>query len=461
MNKSRKLLISMIVAVLVLAVSIFSYSVFSQTTAEFTIGNEAPFIENFEVQDTISVWDSEAPYQTHLFIPTFRWKVNDNNPDTLTTSICIGTGVGLCDIVDEPVSGTYSPGDTITHTSSIGITLDSGDCVGGYCSRTYYVDIRVNDGELEETNSYTFDLYDNLPTLINIYLSDSIIADSDSCIDFLPQQCSINPLSGDYTSVNAKLTINDIDEDCSALTHSAQLILCRVNETSPDLCDSVNNADYPYTLVYTGSTGTECDFEISVPSGNPAGIEFFVAPGSYKMFIESTSQASSVTWDSYIWEYLTLPDITYTDSVYLGDRVADGGDGIQLGIWNPGMSLATMLNHGNIVLNINWTATDASSDASTCSGHTATCWDLSTSNDLQIDDDSDQVDDTGNLLVANLQETPAIIGFQPIGGLQICDAMTCDSGINETLDTYFHIKPPIGLSPGTYNTELTFTYSAV
>jgi len=579
MNKSGKILISAIILIVVLAVSFFSYTVFSQTAGRFTVGNEAPYITGFEIQDGSSSWDDgSGGYDTHDYTPNFRWDVEDNNPDTLTTSICIGTAVSLCDIVDESVAGSYSGGDTVTYTSSATLTLEQTDCSGATCSKTYYVDVKVDDGQVEKTSSFTFDLInsvpdlpstltpieshdqtpdlswtatdaddgsvdkwpadnlvyhiqvgaaapgdedyladpagasasatitnpipwgipgateartttyvriwstdnlginsnnyeptfdlvDNLPSFVNVYLSDAVVSKStDSCIDFLPQNCHITPLAGDYTSVNAILTIDDLDADCSGLTHTAKLILCRVDSGGAEICDEINNTHYVYDLNFDSATATNCDFTISIPASDPQGIEFFRAPGVFKMFIKATSQAGTSTtpWNNYAWEYGTLPSLTYTDAVFLGDRVVDGGDGIQLGTWNPGLSAATMINHGNIILNLDWDATDPSSDASTCDSHTSTCWDLSTIDDLQVDDDSDLTDDTGNLAVTNIPETPTTIGFQPVGGLNICDAMACDNiALDETLDTYFHIRPPVGLSAGDYETTFTITMNAV
>ena len=180
------------------------------------------------------------------------------------------------------------------------------------------------------------------------------------------------------------------------------------------------------------------------------------------MYVESSSQAGKLSsfQNNHVWEYQGLFAVEYPTAVFLGDPAVDGGDGIQLGQWNPGMSLAEMINHGNILLNIEWDATDPSSDASICDGNTATCWDLSIADDLQIDDDSDVVDDTGSLSVINVPETPSRVAFVPTGGLDICSTMICnDALLDETLNTYFHIKPPTGLSAGDYETTLTMTLS--
>jgi len=570
----KKTLVLIIFVCLVISLSYFVIS--DQATGEFTVGNEAPSLSNFEVQDGASSWDS-TDFNTHDATPTFRWDVDDANPDLLTASICLGTSVGVCDLADES-AGTYNPGDTATYTSSL-LTIEQTDCTAELCSKTFYLTINVTDGSLMVSQDFTFDLIntvptmpsdllvdasavlethnplptltwtatdsddgttdkwpedtltyhiqvgaatqgdedyladpstssasadvsssipwgtpgttqaitttyvrvwstddlginsdyydttldliDNLPQFTNVFLSDAPISPTASCIDFLPQPCFISPLSGDYTSVNIKLTIDDADEDCSDLTHTNKLVLCLVNASQPDLCDLTNNADYIYDLTFEGSIDSSCDFSIAIPESDSRGIEFFNSPDIYKMYISSESQAgkSTTPWNQ-AWELSSLFAIDYTDSVFLGDRVADGGDGIQLGVWNPGLSSAIMTNFGNKDLNLEWEATDPSTDASTCSSHTATCWDLTTANTFQIDDDNIQGESTEtNLNAENVPESPTRIQFNPTSGLQICDVITCSSGIGETINTYFHIQPPVGLSPGNYQTDLTITIS--
>ncbi len=452
-----------------------SYFVISQTTGEFQVGNEAPSISNFEVQESTGSWDSTT-FDTHDDTTSLRWTINDANPDSLTTTICIGTGADpytntQCNVVNYQFTPD-SPGTTQTYTygtdptgtlqgTSDTINFVASNCIADPCTKTYYVDIIVDDSQDETVSINSFELTDSLPQFTNVYASDSaLIIPDNSCVDYLPQNCLINPTQGDYTSINTQLRITDADEDCSDLTHTAKIILCMVDAGGAELCDETNNADYVYDLSFSQIIGSECDFLVSIPVSDTRGIEFFKAPGNYKMFITATSQAGAPTtpWLNYEWEYNSAPGFDYGSSVFLGDRMVDGGDDIQLGNWNPGLSISTISNHGNVILNLNWEATDASTDASTCDGHTATCWDLSTASDLVVDDDNTQGETTETELnEVIIPETPTSAIFEPAGGLQICDVMTCDSAIGETLDTYFHIKPPLGLSTGTYQTDITIT----
>ncbi len=468
-----------------LSIISLTYLVFSQIPGEFTVGNSNPTVFNFWVQKADSSWDSSVPIETHVLDTALRWTINDINGDALATTLCIGTSVDpysntACNVVNYNFA-PGSDGDTQTYayntdpTGALQGTADTinfvgSNCAAQPCTKTYYVDVIVDDGQGGSVvSSNSFELTDYLPEFVNVYLSDSALTiPDDSCIDYdvlpTPQYCLINPTQGDYTSVNARLTINDLDADCSLTSpHTAQIILCMVDAAGAEICDPLNNADYIHSLSFSQMIGSNCDFDISVPVGDAQGIEFFKAPGVYKIYINAISQAGTGTINfpaSPQWEYGSIPAPLFPAQVFLGDRVSDGGDGIQLGQWNPGLSSETIINQGNVLLNLDWEAIDPSTDLSTCSGHTNTCWDLSTSSDLQVDDDSDQADDTGNLVVANIPETPATIGFQPVGGLQLCDVMACDSGIDETLTINFHIMPPLGLSTGTYRTDFTVTASA-
>ena len=52
------------------------------------------------------------------------------------------------------------------------------------------------------------------------------------------------------------------------------------------------------------------------------------------------------------------------------------------------------------------------------------------------------------------------ITFEPGTGLEVCSSTACnDASLNETLATYYHIAPPLGLEAGTYNSTITVTVS--
>ena len=607
----QRLILIPIIFMLIISLS---YVALSQKKGRFTIGNEPPYvvINTFAVQDSASNWDSTV-FDTHNIDTPMRFNVKDPNPDVLNVRLCIGTmadpsGAGDCNVVNydfpavapgqhggaQGVQLTYTYNTdskgTLEGTAAV-IEIIPSDCSGGLCSKTYYVDIIVNDNAgsiitsakqflilnsvpntpsllsplqthdqtpdlswtatdndaggqnhwpadtltyhiqvgalaygdedyladpsaasasatvanpipwgtpgttearttiyariwstdnlLTDSTNYetTLDLVDYLPQIDEIFLSDLAITEDASCTDFIPAQlCYITPSGGTYSSVNIKISTADDDNDCSpSLSFLSNAILCLVDAAGVESCDSLNNAIYNYSLTLTEYSGTSCNFTIAVPSGDSRGIEFFKAPAKYKIYVNASSQAGySTTLWNYEWEYSELPDSTFPDSVYLGDRITDGGDGIQLGQWNPGLSLAQVINQGNKILGLEWGATDprkvdgtpftcTETEPNCCSAQdSAGCWDLTTADDFQIDDDNIHGESTETgLSPQNVPEQPSVIQFNPASGLQVCDTMICDSGINERLNTYFHIMPPAGLPAGEYETTFDWTFTPI
>jgi hypothetical protein len=472
-----------------------SYLVVSQAAGRFTIGNEDPLVVagTFAVQEADgATWDSTT-FDTHELSTLIRFNVKDPNPDTLEVRLCVGTAAnpsttGDCDIVNyeffpPPVapgahagaSGaqlvyTYGtdPTGTLEGTPGI-IELLQADCTGDFCTKTYFVDIIVDDGNggvITDTGK-SFSVFDNLPTFTDVYLSGNAVLDTapvtgDSCVEFAPADyCDIIPDQGTYSSIEAQLTVTDIDGDCSA-AHTGTLVLCLEDITTGGACDDVTNNYRTYPLAFSSNNGNDCFLTASIPKADPTGLEFYIAPGDYKLYTvasESGRESTAFATD-YGWSYTSLIAPSFPASVDLGD-----GD-IQLGQLNPGTSLATVINEGNVDVGLDWDATDASltpPGGESCNPSTTTCWDLTTDGGLQIDDDIDPALDTGNVAVATIPETDGgttVVTFEPAGGLVKCTTLACNTLSGETLDTYFHITPPIGLQTGDYETTIKFYTSA-
>jgi len=424
-------------------------------SATFQILNSVPVISGFAMAPSVTATT------THSQTPTFSWTSTDADDgsenhwpaDVITDSVYVGDTCGSGLYLNKPTGANP--------TGEIASTIPWGAIIGTVSTKNFCTRLVSSDSVCTTTSDNTLQLIDNIPDpalLVageNIFLSDSAITASDSCIDFLPQNCTIAPLAGTYTSVNIEARVQDIDADCSAITHSAQVTL------------KYPGKDYVYSLTYSRMVGDICYFTASIPSDDPAGIEFFRNPGGYNLELIVISQGGSLPAATHTWEYLSLVDIDYPALIYLGDKVQDGGNGIQLGQWNPGLSLAAMTNWGNRALTLLWEATDPQLTTTTpklvgCSGHNATCWDLTTKDDFQVDDDTIQGETTETVLIpSNIPETPANVIFEPTGGLSICNIMTCVTPTTANLNTYFHIAPPIGLQTGTYQTALTITTNAI
>ncbi|MBS3085608.1 hypothetical protein J4225_02895 [Candidatus Pacearchaeota archaeon] len=627
MDKKGGVKKALIPAVIILII-FMSYFVMSATKGRFVIGNEPPYVvaDTFAVKDGPAAgnWDNSVIIDTHDKNTKLRFNVKDPNPNNLNARLCIGTSANPsatagCNVINYDGFAQVTPGQ---HQGAAGaqinyeygfdplgtlegipeaIGLTQADCSGASCSKTFYLDIIIddNDGQITTTSfsfniinnvpatpsvltpsqthdqtpdlswvatdpddgsidkwpadiltyniqagattfgdtdyldasslavasstvvnpipwgtpgatqaittayariwstdnfgiisfdyDTAFNLVDNLPVFDDIHLSDTAIIGNDaSCTEFV-DSCPIVPLQGNTTSVNVIASVTDADVDCASIPSTTQVVLCLIEDTDLSTCDLSNNAYRTYTLTYNSaiSAAENCNFSLSLPISDVQGIEFYQLPKTYKLFVEPVdSQAgASTTWISggsanHKWKYNSLPYLFNDPDIVLGDPSLSGGDDIQLGQWNPGLNEFFMVNRGNVLLNIEWEATDPRNvdfgyicpltSPDCCLGDTTTnpqCWDLSTySNQFQIDDENAQGESTEILqtpLVFPEWQSPSLkISFKPITGLEICDSMLCNSPVlNEDFSTYFHINPPVGLSTGTYETDIAVIYS--
>jgi len=382
-----------------------------------------------------------SPLDTHSQTPTLTWTATDPDDgsvdhwpaDTLVHFIRVGTAYG---------DGTY---ENNNNANNLGEIVDSPMPYGPpgpeYSNNTIYVSIWTTDGFINSFSPYynvTINLYDYLSDVSDIELTDANGTYS-SCVF---STCAINPIEKSNSTVAARVTAIDTDNDCE-ITSSGHIYLCLNTLT----CDETSTYNWPLDAVTR--VGSTCYYEFSINKTSDDGtMEFFRYPNpNYKLFVNISGQGGARTSDPEnisTWTYATLKAIEYPDLVEFGD-----GD-IQLNLWNPGTNLSIMTNIGNDNLDLNWTVTDPTNGIDT--------WNLNGS-DLQIDDDNVYLGEPlGYIAPVYLNLTPS--EFQPGTGLEVCSEKTCsDTVLNETLDTYYHIIPPLGLSPGTYNSTITITIS--
>ena len=404
------------------------------------------------------------PAETHNQTPSVGWYASDNDngaqdrwpADSLNHYIKIGSTIGNSEYLNSS--------SIVTNNTVVTNSIPWGIPGATEARNTIYPRILAQDNYGINSSNYdtSFDLVDLLPQFNNLYLTDGAIISSTSCVNFL-QPCSVNPTYGNYSSINLTFSFNDLDADCSALSHSASAVLCLVNSTSGLTCNPNTNSNFTYGLNFDGSSGNSCNFTLGFSSGDNRGIPFFVRPGTYRLYLNASSQAgiSTIPINYVNWTYNAQTAISYPNSIFLGDRISDGGDGIQLGEINPGLNLSTLINQGNVANNVSWTATDASiNGAEICNANTQTCWDITSTPDLQLDDDILASEGIETLLTpTNLTENPVSVVFEPFGGLEICQIFSCNSNIGERLNTTFHITPPLGLQAGDYETNITIILS--
>ncbi|MEA3430532.1 MAG: hypothetical protein U9R08_04630 [Nanoarchaeota archaeon] len=383
---------------------------------------------------------SFLPLDTHDQTPTLTWTATDPDDgtdnhwpaDTLTYHLRVGTSYG---------DGTYENNDA---ANKAGEDVDSAIPWGVpgtiYANNTVYVQVWTTDGNTDGTGldlNTTLDLLDYLPDITDVSLTDAGSAYS-SCTS---STCALNPVEHSNATVAVKLTATDTDDDCDT-DSTAYIYLCLNNASC-----SESSYDFGWQVDSVSRSGSTCTYEFTTnkTQGTP---QFFDVPNAnYQLFVNISSQAGkrvSDGEDTDSWIYGTLKAIDYPSLVTLGDGSID------LNQWNPGTSLATMTNWGNDNLNLEWSATNPTSGTDT--------WNL-TGTDFQIDDDNSQSAESSGYVAPVYMNTTAKT-FEPGTGLEVCSAATCsDNALNETLDTYYHIYPPTGLSAGTYNTTITITLS--
>ena len=76
------------------------------------------------------------------------------------------------------------------------------------------------------------------------------------------------------------------------------------------------------------------------------------------------------------------------------------------------------------------------------------------------------VDDDGGVATSYIDEPPGSLApafltstpnyFQYAGGIKRCISPNCNNNVNESLSHYWHIHPPAGLCPGTWNATLDY-----
>jgi hypothetical protein len=375
-----------------------------------------------------------SPTTTHSQTPTLSWTATDDDDgsnghwpaDTLTYHVRVGTSYG---------DGTYLNSDDADKTGEAVTTpIPWGTPGAEWANQTVYVSIWTTDGNTDGISEYyntTLTLYDFLPDVTKVEMTD--IGSYSECTN-AASGCALNPVEGNNTNVAVRITANDTDADCDTES-SAYVYLCTYTSGT---CDATTH-NYSWEVDNAEIDGTICTYTFLVNKTD--GPEFYIpANDSYLMFVNVSSQGGLRTSDAEqdrLWEYGLTKAIDYPSNVTLGDGSPT------LNQWNDGTELAVMTNWGNAILNLTWNITDPTSGTDT--------WVLN-GTDMQLDDDNDQDGESGGLAPIYMNATQR--NFQPVGGLNRCVSMSCDSGNDETLDTYYHIFPPLGLEAGVYNATI-------
>ena len=120
-----------------------------------------------------------------------------------------------------------------------------------------------------------------------------------------------------------------------------------------------------------------------------------------------------------------------------------------------------LYNYGNVIFDTAWNVTKFVRDGGSCGGANY-IWTPDDIFPLQIDDDNlADFPDTGIVGVINVTgDTPIRRFYNYTTGVVRCDNYYCSNiNLNETLNTYWHIKPIAPLCSGSYSAILDVAFT--
>jgi len=269
------------------------------------------------------------------------------------------------------------------------------------------------------------------PEVNYVYLNSQMTTDN-------PADVTINPVENSTRAVYLKVTITDLNGNCDAFTgDNGTAYLC--NGTGP--CNA-NTADHTITLNYNatdgqwGSGNRYCNM-----SGPAEDLQFFDINGTWRVNVTITDGINDSSPLVKNWSYGELAAFSYapTGTVFMGT--------LNLAQWNNGTGQEETKNTGNIILDLDWNATNFT-------GQLYGQGINKTGDNYIIDDDASSPDDTGNLAEVLINESDDVqVSFVPASGLLRCSSVACGND-NATFDVYWHIYIPGGLKEDTYQNSI-------
>ena len=297
--------------------------------------------------------------------------------------------------------------------------------------------------------------------------------------------CYITPTRHSNVS-NLSIRVSLEDTACSLTTHKVFMHLCLINSTldisinstaGNENCNEItSNYTYELNNLSTKVTQTDargnaisylCNFstasEIGPEGQNERGTPaFYIPPGNYKIFVNTTEIGTSLNVSlssNYSWIYRTLIDTGFINNLGSEISTLQIGDGdIQLGEYNPGINEYRLQNWGNLILSINWNASNPMHSVN------QQVWNINEPPDgFILDDDINVAYPDVGLMALNITNISESFVFA--NGLRRCITFNCNDlingiyPVNESLSTRLHIKPPFGLSTGQYDNEIMYILS--
>ncbi|MBI4149237.1 hypothetical protein HY491_02215 [Candidatus Woesearchaeota archaeon] len=324
----------------------------------------------------------------------------------------------------------------------------------GWANETYYVTLWANNtaSGIDRGNYTTsFLLYDNLPDITDVYMSDNNnLAIYTNCSK--SASCVFTPTSGTNITLAVNITTLDTDADCDVKDYGKLTLYLCLNSTAKPNCGEITNTNFtiPVDTVSRKGSSTSCQWIFTTNLTNVTP-QFFVANSSYLYHINATSQSMrrSLLPDNEsngTWQYNALKATNFPASITVGDGT------IALEEWNPGTTNYTMTNYGNQIVFLRWNSTDFTRSLA-AKNWTLQGW------DFLLDDDTNATgenNETQSIPPLNITNTTAGY-FNHSTGLVVCAVKECDSiYLNETMNTNWHIYPVAGLGAGTYSATITY-----
>ena len=244
---------------------------------------------------------------------------------------------------------------------------------------------------------------------------------------------SLTPLQGAASNIAIRATIYDPD---GVSGKNVTAYICDIDDYA-----SCSDTTYTYAknLSYLGPAAGADEYYYTYNGTNNTP-QFWKQGGTWKLYVKVTDDIST-DYNETDFEYSTLMAANLSSILTLGEGTPT------LGQWSSGTNEYTLTNWGNVILSITWNATNPTSGLGN--------WTLN-GTDFAIDDDNNYADDTNNLVIVYLNATNKT--FEPASGLLRCTSNSC-ANENSTLNTHYHIAPPLGLKAGNYNTTITITLS--
>ena len=352
--------------------------------------------------------------------------------------------------------------------------------IGGIVNATYNFTIRANDSaNLWTAGNYLgqFNLTDFVPDILTVMMGDYIPFSLTDC-DPLNAGCYLTPIRhSNVTGLVINVTTRDLDKDCqnpAPNTFKSYFHLC-LNVPGNNCNEGRFQHNFTYFLDTVRFASPDlCHFNFTISPSPQQGVTpaFHEPPGMFTFYINATSQSGVkriLTVDpqaSGFWNYKQLLDVAYIDSnlplFFETTNVTVGSSGsITPGIFSPGDHLYVLYNYGNVIFDTAWNVTKFVRDGGSCGGANY-IWTPDDIFPLQIDDDNlADFPDTGIVGVINVTgDTPIRRFYNYTTGVVRCDNYYCSNiNLNETLNTYWHIKPIAPLCSGSYSAILDVAFT--